>query len=198
MADDRRSSFFRALTGRANADVTGSTGGDVRGMLIAAYGASRRDSSKPDTAAAAKSLGVSQRTVQRWLADPTRQHQRPRTETLNKLTTRARQAATTKRGREKAIRDTLLAKGLPTGMRVSVTGIQGPARDYAYERGMRTCNFDLDDPSLSSGFITAYIDGGDQGAIDWLRDNSDLTYNMDRWYFGEVEDVDIRGPYGRD
>lgn len=43
-----------------------------------------------------------------------------------------------------------------------------------------------------------YIDGGDQGAIDWLRDNSDLTYHMDRWYFGDVEDVEIRGPYGRD
>lgn len=195
MADDRRSSFFQALTGRANADVTGSAGGDVRGMLIAAFGTSKRDATKPDTAAAAKSLGVSQRTVQRWLADPTRQHQRPRTETLKKLTTRARQAATTKRGREKAIRDTLLAKGLPTGMRVSVTGQQGPERAYAR---FRTANFDLDDPSLSSGFVTAYIDGGDQGAIDWLRDNSDLTYNMDRWYFGEVEDVDIRGPYGRD
>jgi hypothetical protein len=196
MAGDRRSSFFQALTGRAGADVSGTAGGDVRGMLIAAYGASHRDPAKPDTAAAAKSLGVSQRTVQRWLADPTRQqHYRPRADLLTKLSTRARQAATTKRGREKAIKDTLLAKGLPTGMRVSVTGQQGPERAYAR---FRTANFDLDDPSLSYGFVTAYIDGGDQGAIDWLRDNSDLTYNMDRWHFGDVEDVEIRGPYGRD
>jgi hypothetical protein len=195
MADDSRSSFFQALTGRSGADVSGSSTGDVRGMLIAAFGSSRRDAAKPDTAAAAKSLGVSQRTVQRWLADPTRQHQRPRTETLGRLATKARQAATTKRGRQKAIKDTLLSKGLPTGMRVSVTGQQGPERAYAR---FRTAAFDLDDPSLSSGFVTAYVDGGDQGAIDWLRDNSDLTYNMDRWYFGDIDDVDIRGPYGRD
>ncbi|WP_298462682.1 hypothetical protein [uncultured Cellulomonas sp.] len=167
----------------------------MRGMLIAAYGASRRDSSKPDTAAAAKSLGVSQRTVQRWLADPTRQHQAPRAATLHKLTTKARQAATTKRGRAQAIKQR--PGGTPPAMRVSVTGEQGPRPGPGYTR-YRTANFDLADPTLSQGFINAYVDRGEAGAMQWLKDNADQTYNVDRWHFDNVDDVNIRGEYGRD
>ncbi len=187
--------LFQSLTGRAGADVSGSPEGNLRGMLLAAFGPSRRDSSRPDTRTAAKSLGVSQRTVERWLADPGKQHYRPRAASLEKVTKRARQASSTKRGRERAVRQARQAGvGHPEGARVSITGDQGPEKQYAR---FRSTNFDLDDPGLSDGFVQAYIDGGDQGAMGYLRDNADAAYGMDRWHFGSLDDVSVQGEYGR-
>lgn len=189
------SKFFSAVTGRQSADISGSTSGSVSGMLLAAFGPSKRNTAKPDTAAAAKSLGVSQRTVQRWIAAENRQHQRPRADTLSKLAKKARQAASTKAGRRRAVAQSLGGKA-PRGMRLSLTGVQGPG-DPSYDR-LRTVNFDLDDPALSQAFLNAYADGGDKGAVTWLEQNADETYNMDGWHIGQVDEVGIFGPYGHD
>jgi hypothetical protein len=190
---DLRSNFFGTITGRHGADVSG--GGNVGSMLLAAFGPSKRDASRPNTAAAAKSLGVSQRTVQRWLAGAGHERQKPKATTLAKISKRARQASTTKAGRARAVAQTF-GKKLPTGMRMKVYGMQGPG-DPSYDR-LRTVNFDLDDPNLSKGFLNAWVDGGDQGALRWLSDNAEETYGMDGWHFGRVDDVDMLGPYGRD
>ncbi|MEN0070587.1 MAG: hypothetical protein AAGC63_06215 [Propionicimonas sp.] len=190
--------LFQSITGRAGADLSGAADGDLRGQLLAAFGPSRRDDTRPDTRAAAKGLGVSQRTVERWLADPARQHYRPRAATQKKIATRSRQASTTKRGRERAVRQAQKAQkgtvGTGATMRVSLTGDQGPEAAYAR---FRSTNFDLDDPRLSQGFVQAYIDGGDRGAIAYLRNNADEAYGMDRWYFGDMTQVEAQGPYGR-
>lgn len=189
-----QSKFFSTITGRRDANVSG-TGGDVRGMLLAAFGPSRRNADRPNTAAAAKSLGVSQRTVQRWLAGTGRERQRPKTDTMAKIAKRARQASTTKAGRSRALRQTFGTK-LPQGLRMSVYAMQGPG-DPGYDR-LRTVPFDMDDPNLSKAFLNAWVDGGDQGALQWLAKNSADTYQMDEWHFGAVYNVKLEGPYGRE
>ena len=74
---DLRGKLFTALTGR-DADVSGQAGGDLRGMLMAVGGASRRTKSGIDLTKAAKSLGVSRRTVERWVkTEQTSAGQRP-------------------------------------------------------------------------------------------------------------------------
>ena len=74
--EHRRSSLFRGLTGRQGADVSGKAGTspDLRGMLLAAYGPGARGG--VNTAAAAQDLGVSRRTVERWVAPEGRQRAR--------------------------------------------------------------------------------------------------------------------------
>ena len=74
---DLRGKLFSAITGR-DADVSGQPGGDLRGMLMAVGGASRRTQSGIDLTKAAKSLGVSRRTVERWVkTEQTGTGQRP-------------------------------------------------------------------------------------------------------------------------
>lgn len=192
--NEARGTFFEALTGRAGADVTGSSGGDLRSMLMAAYGTSARDPRSPNTAAAARGLGVSQRTVQRWIASPDKQHQKPRTATLKKLSTRARQAATTKRGRERSIaprRDRLTKRGF----RLSITGVQGPDHGPGYTR-RRNVPFDID-PDRAEAVLDAYIQGGDAGVQEYLVKNVHEIYH-DSWVFEDIDSVNLFGPYGTD
>lgn len=185
--NDTRQTFFRALT-----DVAG---GGLRGMLVTAFGSSRRDSTRPSTADAARALGVSQRTVQRWLASEGRQRQRPNAATMRKITMRARRTAGTKSGRARAIaaqRDRLVTQGF----RFSVLGVQGPEHGKGYVR-QRHVNFDLDNPEHASGFLDAWTDGGDEAAQQYLVDHSEDIYAMDNWVFEDITDVDVSGPYGR-
>src|SRR5664279_1619399 len=87
-----RSLLFASLTGREG-DVSGQPTGDVPAMLTAAYGPGPRGG--VHTRAAAADLGVSQRTVQRWVAGEGHQRNRPAPEHLRTLARKARQAATT-------------------------------------------------------------------------------------------------------
>ena len=97
---DLRTSLFSMLTGR-QADVSGQVGGDVRGMLMAVGGASSRTKSGIDLTRAAGKLGVSRRTVERWVKTAqTGSGQRPSSQHAKTLATKARQAATTKAGRK--------------------------------------------------------------------------------------------------
>lgn len=193
MSTRSRDEFFRALSGRGEADPTGARGTGLTGQLLAAFGASPRDPSRPNTSAAAKALGVTQRTVQRWIATGDRQRQRPREQTMKKITTRARQAVTTKRGRQRSIA-TRAASLSKTGMRLSLTGMQGPERGPDYER-FRTVAFDFD-PQLAQSFMSAYIAGGDAAARRFLIEHAPELYNMPTWTISDVHSIHLSGPYG--
>lgn len=101
------------------------------------------------------------------------------------------QAVTTRAARALAVKQTLGGTAAKP-MRVVVSADQGPSSDEGYHRP-RTVSFELDDPTLADGFVQSYIDGGDEGAQQWLIDNVDLTYGLDRWWFGEISSVDIEG-----
>lgn len=192
-APSSRLGFFRALSGRTSADPAGAGPEGLRGQLIAAFGTSRRDPNRPDTAAAAASLGVTQRTVQRWLATAGHQRQRPRASLQSKIATRARQAATTKRGRQRAIAATA-STYTKSGMRLTISGVQGiePGRDYVRPR---TVPLDFD-PELAQGLMAAYVDGGDAGAKQFISDNAYLIYQVPSWYIDRVDDIDVGPLYG--
>lgn len=196
---ERAPGLFSTLLGRPAADISGSTTGDLRGQLIAAFGPAKRtpkgEPTRPNVQAAAKGLGVTERTVQRWLADPTKQHYTPRKATAEKIATTARKAVSTKRGRQRAVRQ---AKESKTGAasnaegRLTVTGEQGPEEGYAR---MRTVNFDVPF-DLYDEMIDSFVQDGEPGVMDFLRDNIDVIYAMGSWYFGTLESVTIHGAFG--
>ena len=135
---DLRGKLFAALTGR-QVDVSGTAGADLRGQLMAVGGPSGRTKSGIDLTKAAKGLGVSRRTVERWVkTEQTGDGQRPSPGHAKKLATKARQAATTKAGRKAALAGSTVRQAVASrGARLSITGLQGPraaGRDY-----MRNC-----------------------------------------------------------
>lgn len=192
--NNTRGIFFRAITGRRGADVDGTDSGGIRGKLLAAFGSSGRDATRPNTAAAAKGLGVSQRTVQRWLAQEGQERTQPRASNLKALNARARQAATTKRGRQQALatsRANILGN---RGMRFTVNGVQGPDHGPGYAR-LRNVNFDLS-PDQAQAFLAAWQQGGDAAAQQYITSNAPDIYH-DSWVFEHINDVNISGIYGR-
>ena len=191
MADDLRSKLFSALTGR-DADVSGKPGGDLRGMLRAVGGTSARTKSGIDLTAAASKLGVSRRTVERWVkASQTGQGQRPSPAHAKALAKRARQAASTKAGRKAAIaarRQAITSRGA----RLSITGEQGPhSRDYMRPR---TTQLDLD-PEHAAAMLDAWENGGEKGFMGWATSHWGQDY-LDDWRFGDVDAVELERPYG--
>lgn len=195
----RRGSVFTGVTGRTGADVSGTVGAtpDVRGMLRAAYGPGPR--SDVNTAAAAKNLGVSKRTVERWLAksDASSRISRPKAETLKKLAKAARQAATTKSGRKramKAMRASKEGKRLTQhGGRVRVTGVQGVYGNSQYYVRYRSVAFPPTQAGMSPAEIeslwAAYEQGGDKGASEWLASYGDQHY-AHGWSFESIASIE--------
>lgn len=194
----RRAALFQGLSGRSGADVSGEvapgTAPNLRGMLLAAFGPGTRGG-EIDTRTAAKKLGVSQRTVERWVRGDIRQ---PKPETLGKLVKASRQAATTKAGRAraiKAVRDSKAGKKLQKyGGKITVSGRQGTAsKDGWYIRQTkRTIPADQDNlaPEKIEGLWQAYIDGGDQGASAYLTDLADQHY-LPGWTYETIDGIDI-------
>ena len=131
-----RGAVFAALTGRKG-DVSGG-GESVRGMLAAVAGTSRR-TGEVDTRAAAAALGVSQRTVQRWLRSE-RETGRAgiRPENLTRTQKSSRQAATTRQGRRRALQDARTRRNRQRPVTVQVHGEQGPRRTGKRYCGPRT------------------------------------------------------------
>lgn len=185
LTQDFRESLFGALTGR---QVRGAGSGDLRSQLIAAFGSSSRDPSRPDTAAAAKGLKVSQRSVQRWLKTNgglSKQHDQA-------LKRRARQAMTTKRGRERAL---AAAQRSGAGMRptgragrgLRVGGVQGVTSDLEGDYRDRDTAVVVTDEDLT-GLQSAWTEGGDVGAAAWLHNHWDTHY-VGGWHFKSIDDV---------
>ena len=172
-AAKQRNAVFEAFT-RQEATPTGAGEGapGVVRMLRSLYsttrsvkaeGGAERMITSISTKEAARRLGVSQRTVQRWIKG---QHN-PSATVMKKLTTKARQAVTTKRGRTQAVRRAI-ANQKPTanGVRVRVSGMQGPgSKEYSRLRdiGQKLT------PEEFEGLQHAYMEGGDSGALDFLE-----------------------------
>lgn len=189
---DLRGKIFTALTGR-HADVSGKTDGDLAGMLLAVGGPSSNTQSGVDLTKAAKALGVSRRTVERWMkTSQTGTGQHPSPGHAKTLAAKSRQAATTKAGRLAA-----LGGGQPIGprgARVSITGVQGPvAAGKTYLR-FRTTQLDLD-PADAQAMIDAWVQGGDKGFMTWAKNHWDAEYVPD-WDFSTVDQLDVQGPFG--
>ena len=183
-----RGKIFNALTG-LTADVTGRAGGDLRGQLLAVGGPSTRTRSGIDLTRAAKALGVSRRTAERWAAGT----QNPSPRVARALATRARQAATTQAGRRAALAGSTTRQAIVSrGARLSITALQGPhTRDYMRSR---TTQLDLD-PTDAQGMLDAWEQGGDKGFMSWATNRWGQDY-LDDWRFGDVDDITIESPYG--
>lgn len=183
-----RGKIFNALTG-LGADVSGQSGGDLRGQLLAIGGASTRTRSGIDLTQVAKALNVSRRTAERWAAGS----QAPSKRSATALARRARQAATTKGGRRAALAASSGHQAaVARGARVSITGLQGPhTRDYMRKR---TTQLDLD-PDSAQAMFNAFEQGGDKGFMTWASSQWGQDY-VDGWKFGDVDDVTVESPYG--
>lgn len=179
-----RDKIFAFVTGRSGAEATHT--GDVRSSLIAAFGSSKRDSERPDTAAAAKALGVSQRSVQRWLGGggirPTH---------AKALQRQARQAMTTKRGRARAMAASRAA-GTAAKPRnrtaIKVGGRQGVTSGLEHNYRPRECAVGVTDADVAA-MQNAWVDGGEHGAMAWMQSHFDEHYT-DQWHIRSVEDVE--------
>lgn len=191
---DRRSTIFGAVTG-LQADVSGRTEGDLRGMLLAVGGPSSRTRSGINLTRAAAALAVSRRTVERWMQTAqTGTGQRPSVENATSLARQARQAATTQAGRRAALAGTSTRQAITRGARLTITASQGPrASGQSYLR-FRTTQLELD-PASAEAMLDAWERGGDRGFMTWATGHWDQEYVPD-WEFGSVSEVDLEHPSG--
>lgn len=192
---DLRGKLFAALTGQ-DADVSGKAGGSVRGMLLAVGGASRRTKSGIDLTKAANALGVSRRTAERWVkTEDTGTGQRPSAQHAKTLSTKARQAATTKAGRRAALAGSSIRQAIASrGARLAITGSQGPhAAGQDYMRP-RTTLLELD-PADAEAMMNAWENGGEKGFMSWATGHWGNEYLPD-WKFETVDAIDVERPYG--
>lgn len=180
---DLRNLLFRAITGRGG-DVSGRADGDVTGMLAAAYGPGQRG--RPvDTRAAAADLGVSQRTVQRWIAGADRQRNAPSQTHLRGITRRARQTATTKAGRRRALTGARRSRATRYGTKLRISGHQGPY-DPKYRRD-RAITLQLD-PDAVNELLDAYESGGDRGVVGFIEGYTSAKY-YEEWQVDSFRDL---------
>ena len=179
-ASSTRETMFGFMTGRS---VEGSLrDGDRDAQLIAAYGASKRDPTRPDTAAAAKGLGVSQRSVQRWLKgggmSPVHSE---------RLRTVSRQAMTTKRGRARAARMAGPLK-LPAGRNaLTVTGDQGVISGDTGNYRPRDSTVQFTNADLQA-MQQLWVEHGEDGAAAFLHQHFGQHYVGD-WHFRSIEGI---------
>lgn len=191
-----RGQVFTAMTGLRGADVSGeSVGqdgqpkGDLRGMLLAVGGKSSRTKSGIDLTAAAKKLGVSRRTAERWVQSSEQgKGQRPSAKHLDNLTERARQAATTKAGRTGHAQK--LRQSMSRGGTLEVTGLQGPNRAQTDYLRDATVTKDLS-PEDAEAMINAWENGGDAGFESWMSGFMG-DRQMTGWTVSSVSDLSIK------
>lgn len=191
---DLRGKLFTALTGR-DGDVSGQTDGDLRGMLMAIGGASGRTKSGIDLTKVAASLGVTRRTVERWVKteqEGTGQHPSP--EHAKSVATKARQAATTQAGRRAALADSNMRQAFSRGARVSITGPQGPSADGKNYMRNRTTQLELR-PEDAEAMMDAWESRGEKGFLAWATSYWGAEY-LEDWKFDSADDVRIERPYG--
>lgn len=195
----QRNTLFQAISwlGSESEPSTPGTGGaeasDVAKHLRTLYSTTRtittpggvkKSVTKISTAEAAKALGVSQRTVQRWLKGV----HNPKQTVMNNLKKKARQAVTTKRGRQQMVRRARANQRIPMGgVKVSVTGTQGP-RDYSRDR---TIQQKLT-PEEYENFRSAWAMGGDVAAREYLEAVLSEKY-VDDWKIGKISGMSMNG-----
>ncbi|MDN5779667.1 MAG: hypothetical protein L0H96_22515 [Humibacillus sp.] len=175
-----RETLFGFMTGRQAGGALGD--GDRSAQLIAAYGASRRDPDRPDTAAAAKGLGVSTRSVQRWLKGGgiSAGH-------ADKLRTVSRQAMTTKRGRERAARLAGAPKLPPGRNAVTVTGEQGVISGDTGNYRTRDSTVQFTNADLQT-MQQLWVEHGEDGAAAFLHQHFGQHY-VEGWHFRSIDEI---------
>lgn len=182
---DQRNTFFRRMTGRADADVSGT--GSMRGMLQAAFGRGPRGG-VVDTKAAAQALGVSRGTVRRWAAGT----QQPKPAHLKTVEASARRAASTKAGRRAgtaAFRTSTQGRtALRTGSTVWIRGVHGPS---GYERDREVSGRPLG-PEQLDALLQAYEERGEEGLIAELT--GFMSDYVADWNFLTIEDFNFGPP----
>lgn len=172
-----RNSLFRAMTGRGG-DVT--AGASLTDKLRAAFGPGPRGA-VVNAKAAAEALGVSTRTVQRWVKGEIRN---PKADHVQAITKAARQAASTKAGRKAALAVARDDRASKRGATLTIKGRQGP---LDYERHGRSVTLDLD-PSQVRAMRDAWEAGGDNGVLRWTSSTLDQDYVAD-WNIVSIDDI---------
>lgn len=180
-----RGLLFGALSGRPNSDVSGKADGDVKGMLLAVGGASDKTRSGIDLTSAAKALGVSRRTVERWVRSAdSGTGQRPSKEHQTTLARASRQRATTKAGRAQTLAGSSRMQRMARhGGKVRINAFQGPMENK-YKR-LRTVEWDLS-AAEAREMMAAYEARGDAGFMAWAQQFGTENYVPD-WQIGDVE-----------
>lgn len=180
---DLRATLFSSLTGQQG-NVSGGDPDDVRGMLLA-IGGPAKTKSGINLTSVAQQLGVTRRTVERWVTTAGERN-RLRGRNLEQVRTRSRQAATTKAGRRRSMAGAR-ARGVGKfGARLSVRGAQGlNAAGKAYRRSRRV-TLDLSPDDVQAA-MNAYEQGGDAGYMTWMEQHFSENYQPD-WHFDSVDD----------
>lgn len=189
----RAERFFRALTGIKDANVA-ARGNDFRGMLRAAFPSTDPNSrSGIDYKKAAKALGVSTTTVRRWDKD----QQTPNAKHDKQLRRRARQNASTKRGRQQIVSAHMnnLKQTSQNQARISLSGLQGPptqdptkAKD-SYARDRITW---VDLPwDKYSELMDVYATGGEEAAQEYLRQGLISRGYPQDWEFSTINGIGL-------
>ena len=195
----QRNAFFEGLTGRKGTKANGEPGWEqgrglsdiarsTRSMLE--YNFAGRSARHPvDTRTAAERLGVSQRTVQRWL----RGDSQPRPEAMKKLTTRTRQTVTTKQGRSRLAAQ--MKESIGTENRtIKVTGRQGPTADpnaTGTDRPRGGSSALSMTPEEQAGLYDAWANGGDSGATSYLERLYDQPGRyVANWHFHGIKGLE--------
>lgn len=164
-------SFFKYFGGEGSTDKDSS----LIDKLKAIGGSSERSSSGVNITETAKRLKVNPRTVRGWLNEG----KHPSPKSSKRVTTLARNAERTKAGRRAAV-ERAKQRGMFTGVsQVSITGLQGPSRsgrDYARERTITLDPTDGFTPADIESMQEAYINGGDTGVQDEIRDVTHRVY----------------------
>lgn len=195
----QRNTLFQAISWLGSDDegsmpaTGGAQASDVAKHLRTLYSTTRtvttpggvkKSVTKISTADAAKALGVSQRTVQRWLKGV----HNPKQTVMENLKKKARQAVTTKRGRQQMVRRARSNQKIPVGgVKVAVTGTQGP-RDYSRDR---TIQQKLS-PEEYENFRNAWAFGGDVAAREYLEAVLSEKY-VDDWKIGNISGMSMNG-----
>lgn len=200
----QRNTLFQAISwlGSESEPSTPGTGGaeasDVAKHLRTLYSTTRtvttpggvkKSVTKISTAEAAKALGVSQRTVQRWLKGV----HNPKQTVMDTLKKKARQAVTTKRGRQQMVRRARANQKISgSWVKVAVSGQQGPndAWDPHYGRD-RTIQQKIT-PEEYENFRNAWAMGGDVAAREYLEAVLSARY-VDDWKIGRITSMSVNG-----
>lgn len=175
-----RARLFNVMTGRDGNPLSGT----VADRLAAAFGPGKRGG-RVNVAAAAKALGVTPRTVQRWVSGEIRT---PRPAKAREIDRRARQAATTKRGRKVAMAQRRAARISPRGAQLVVGGKMGPGTDLAYQR-RRIVRHQLS-PEAIEAMQVAYEEGGHEGLIQRTEEILSSEY-LDDFTISDINDFRI-------
>jgi len=190
-----RNIVFGALTGIAG-DVSGDRGGELRDMLMA-IGGPAKTKSGINLTEVAKELGVTRRTVERWVTTDGTERGKPKPQTLEAVAKKSRQAATTQRGRAKALARMRGGTGVGSGgaaigtygAKLAVRARQGVvAGGRGYLRD-RTISLELD-PGQVEAMQAAYAQGGDKAFVQWAENHADANYAAG-WGMDRIDSLEL-------